>query len=188
MLSPDEKEKLRIHKDLESKTRSKLDYRVAEKIEKRLAELGEINYALSMLSEKSAKSRLTDEMVASAFLLIETMLKKLGYAPVRSGKTFGTAYVRRSKPEVSKDKRSTEVRVRCEQPTAQDFSRQRIIEDHVKMLYSLGFISPKLIRDLQQSNEGADLSLLEPDQTVGYEAVEAFSEGQKLYQKLKEKR
>lgn len=139
MLKEEETKKLNQRDTLSPKARANLDYRIAQKIKKRLSELDEINTILEMIPEKNARRVLNDEMVADILKLTENILKLLRYnAPIVNVKRRPSEieYVVRSE-EVTSEKDGKRVIKRVEErATVNDKVRQAILQNHIKELQS----------------------------------------------------
>ena len=140
MLNPAETNKLNNRDTLSPKARTNLDYRIAQKIKKRLSELDEINTILEMIPEKKARRVLNDEMVADIFILTENMLKILRYnAPivnVKDGRLIAVEYVVRSEEVLSEEDGKRVIKRVEERANVDDKVRQAILQNHIKTLQS----------------------------------------------------
>jgi len=137
MLSNTEKTNLKNYDALDKKQKANLNYRVAIKIKKALSEIGEINWALDMIHEKTAMRALDDDMVASIFTLTETMLRILRYSSVKVD-YMGTAYVAKAEnPRKSRDGQSKTIQVTTELASMQAMARQALVDDHLDVLNHL---------------------------------------------------
>ncbi len=162
MLSPSEKRQLAIHDTLDPKARANLYYRIAQKVKKSLSELEEINHILCTIPEKNASHMLNDAMVSSTLQLSQNMIRILGYCPIRKGTLPGTKFVVRSDPqEISKGEGFKEFKIKVELPTPQDWTRQRLINNHALFLYNMGFISSDLIDETQWRDESTGFPLFD---------------------------
>ena len=82
MLNPKQKEKLKNRKSLSPKDLANFNYQIAQKMEKILSELEDVNEILASLPERTAEKRLNDKMVISILRLTESILKILNYTPL----------------------------------------------------------------------------------------------------------
>ncbi len=159
LLTPKELELLK-NPNADPKKLGNLNYRIRQKIMRRLREIAEINDVLHEFPK--TRTALNDEAFFSVLTLADNMLQYLEYVPIKVGRAQGTHIIRKRPKLIRSTDGSKEYKIKFETPTADDFTRQFIMKDHIKNLYHLGFINPKLIRDLQYSDEDTELPLFEP--------------------------
>jgi hypothetical protein len=133
MLSPSEKGQLKNRTNLKPKTRANLDYRIAQKLKKKLFELDEINRALCSIPERNAKRILDDKMVVNIFRLTENMIDILGYVPIEEV-PYGQRFISRSKEVTSKNGLTKKYLVELEPTTAVDEARYLLLKEHIERL------------------------------------------------------
>lgn len=135
MLTENEVTKLEQRKGLDPKKRADLDYYIVQKIEKRLSELGDIDFALQHVPEKNTKRIITDRMIGAIFRLTEDMLRIAGYVPLNSEPSTDSIYVSRSEtPTKIGEDGSLEIVTRISPATEQDFLRAKLLEEHLEKL------------------------------------------------------
>lgn len=175
MLSNTEKINLENYDSLSKKDKANLNYRVANKIEKILSELEEVNEALGKIPEKTARRAFNDKMVVNIFVLTENILRILRFSPVGLDPD-GTGHVIRFGPGKQSKDGITEFTARMEPATATDVKRHFLVDDHIKTLHR--FI------DLSQVTLPSSLGMpLRPLDLTGVTGL-AVSEGYDQYSKL----
>lgn len=174
MLNPTEKQRIKRRDTLPDRTRTNLDYRVAQKIEKRLSELIEIDYALCSIPENNARRHINDEMVAYLFHLTESILQILRYVPVEEGPD-GLRYV--SKPETVRKNNKIQIVGKIEPANKEDEARHLLLEEHMKKLQQI--MQPSIRVPIEDVIDNLPSSFREQNN--------AHMEGHRLYNTWKDK-
>jgi hypothetical protein len=184
MLTSREIELLR-NPNADPKMLGNLNYRIRQKIKKKLREIAEINDVLREFPK--TRSALNDEAFFSVLKLADNMLQYLEYVPIKMGRAYGTHIILKRPKLIRSTDGSKEYKIRLEKPTADDFTRQFIMKDHIENLYHLGFINPKLIRKLQYSDDDTELPLFEQhDEILNVSGGEenAYNKGVRKYREI----
>lgn len=157
-----EKKDLIDQKELSPGERAKLNYRVAQKLKTKLAEIKDIDETLRLLPEKNARRVLNDDLVNAVLTLAEDMIRILGYGPLKIDDQ-GYAYKTRGAPTKTGDKRSMTFTVTAELANNDDLSRKMLIEDHIRTLQHLMSQNLGLLSDIPDNiNYAAITSNLDP--------------------------
>lgn len=162
MLSPTEKEQLKKRNSMAPKARGNLDYKVAQKVKRRLEEIDEIDDVIRTLPEKNVMRVIDDHMVASIFRLVEDMVRILGYSPIKQD-SYGRYFAYHLEEIPVGQWNSKDYKVQITPPTAEDVARYYLLEGHVRNLrpcFDPDAIGRTMVDNIGfRADDGADIPL-----------------------------
>jgi len=138
MLNPKQKEKLKNRKSLSPKDLANFNYQIAQKMEKILSELEDVNEILASLPERTAEKRLNDKMVISILRLTESILKILNYTPLEEGPR-GQLFINLTKEIPTNDNDTQKFETERRPPKPKDVARHILLVNHINKLNQFAF-------------------------------------------------